>query len=162
ARDADLHRALCRRYRSARALGDYRYIRFAARGAIQHVSAGLQRRSRRRHSDAQRADLGHGGTVLARVRTRAHQRVAPPAAVADPFTLAQNVVPIAGTLTIGNASLTDNTPFATDVRITEDDVALAASLDTLTTLPAKRTKTTWLDATLLNNAGLGGVSVATK
>ena len=102
------------------------------------------------------------GTVVAGVINGANQSVARPAAVADPFTLPQNVVPIAGALTIGSASLTDNTPFATDVRITADDVALAASLDAFTTIPANRTKTTWLDASLLNGAGLGAVSIATK
>ncbi len=102
--------------------------------------------------------------IVAGVSAGGYQNAARPAGVTDPFTLAQTVVPLAGTLIVGPVTLGSAPPVvsATDVLITQDVQPLAASLALGTPVPASRTDTAWLSASLLNDAALGGLTVVTQ
>jgi filamentous hemagglutinin family protein len=102
-------------------------------------------------------------TIAAGISNGAFQNAARPASVPDPFLLAQTVVPLPGILVLGPFVLAGGTPVVqtTDIRITPDGQPLASSLDLVTPIPADRVGTTWIAASLLNDAALGGLTLAT-
>ena len=101
-------------------------------------------------------------SLQAGVVTGAQQTAARPASVPDPFTLAQTVAPLGGSLRIGrfNAVGADGT-YPTGVQIGACDCALAAALAADSALPAGRVQTAWLSADMLSSAGIAGVQVST-
>ena len=103
-------------------------------------------------------------TILAGVTTGVNQNGARPASVGDPFALAQTVVPLPGSLVIGPLLGAIATPAVadTDVSITASGLPLAAALTITTPVPADRIDTTVLAAPVLDQAGLGGLTVVTK
>ncbi len=103
-------------------------------------------------------------TIDASVSTGELQNGARPANVGDPFTLAQTVVPLPGSLVIGPVALPSVTPVitSTDVTITAADQPLAASLGLTAPIPPDRVDTTTIAASVLNDAALGGLTIVTQ
>jgi len=100
--------------------------------------------------------------ILAEVINGDRQTIARPDNVTDGYKVGQHTVAPAGTLVLGRYDVTpDNTlPFAVDVRIGKvADISEALAVDD--TLPGDRTGTVWLDADRINEAGLGGLKLAT-
>ena len=102
------------------------------------------------------------GAIHAGVITGAQQTAARPAGVTDPFTLAQNVAPLGGTLVLGSYSPTGLTGgFATDVVLGSSAAGIAAELTAGQAVAAARSDTAWFSADLLNQAGLSSLQVVT-
>jgi filamentous hemagglutinin family protein len=100
-------------------------------------------------------------TIDAGVVVGEQQNAARRAGVADAFLQPATAVPQAASLVFANANLTSETPFTTDLQVSQSVAPIASMLDVTTPLPATRGNTTWLNASLLNGAGLGGFSVTT-
>jgi filamentous hemagglutinin family protein len=83
--------------------------------------------------------------------------------ITDGYKVGQHSVARAGSLLLGRYDLApdNNSPFAVDVRI--GDVSdITGDLATGDALPGDRTGTAWFDAARLNEAGLGGLTLATS
>jgi len=79
----------------------------------------------------------------------------------DPFLLPNTTVPLTANFVLTNLAV-GALPFATDVQISDAIAPLAASLGVDSALPAARLDTAYLSASLLNSAGLGGLSISTS
>jgi filamentous hemagglutinin family protein len=102
-------------------------------------------------------------TIDAGVVTGEYQRAAHSATVTDPYLQPQNVVPLAGTLAIGNTTAAGTqVPYQTNVTISDSVPLVAASLDATTKLPTTLANTIGLSATQLTDERLGGLSITTR
>jgi filamentous hemagglutinin family protein len=102
------------------------------------------------------------GTINAGVITGALQTADRPASVSDPFTLAQTVAPLGGTLALGNYNATGLAGgYATDVVLGSSAPGIAGGLGPGDAVPAARVQTAWLAADLLNGSGLASLQIAT-
>ena len=101
------------------------------------------------------------GTISAGTVTGAQQTAARPAGVSDPFTLAQTVAPLGGTLALGQYAATGLTgTYPTDVVLGSAAPAVAAGIGAADPLPAGRGNTAWFAAGLLDGAGFASVQIA--
>lgn len=83
--------------------------------------------------------------------------------IADGYKVGQHSIAQAGSLLLGRYDLApeNSSPFAVDVRI--GDVSdVTGDLATGEALPGDRARTAWIDAARLNDAGLGGLTLATS
>ncbi len=102
------------------------------------------------------------GTIEASVVDGPYQTQPRPAGTTDGYALAQNVVPMPGTLAFGDySSVGLAAPFTTDVAFEAAVPALADQLTLATAIPATRIGTAWFSVPDLDATGLGGLAVAT-
>lgn len=101
------------------------------------------------------------GNIVAGVTTGYGQTSSRPSGVSDPYTLPQDVAPLAGTLAIGQYGAY-GLAGAYDTDVVFGDVApIASGVGVGTALPSERTGTAWFDAAQINAEGLGGLNIVT-
>jgi filamentous hemagglutinin family protein len=103
------------------------------------------------------------GSIDAGVVNGAGQSGARPATVSDPFLLPQTTVALPGSLLLGNYDAVGLAgAFSTDVVLGSTAAGIAGTLSVADAVPASRLNTAWFSASTLNQAGLGGLTVATE
>ena len=104
-----------------------------------------------------------GAAVNAGVTPGASQGSARPASITDPFLLGQTVAPLAGALTLGKFSAVGLSGlYSTTVTIGGAAPNVLATLGIADALPAGTAGTAMFAADVINEAGLGGLTIATS
>jgi filamentous hemagglutinin family protein len=103
------------------------------------------------------------GDIVADVITGTQQISARPTGVTDGYTLSQNIVPLAGTLALGQYSgIGPAGGYTTAVTFGTAATSVADSLAPTSALPGNVANTAYFDAPTFNSFNLGGLNVATK
>ncbi|ABD05193.1 haemagglutinin-like protein [Rhodopseudomonas palustris HaA2] len=102
------------------------------------------------------------GSIVAEVITGLRQTAARPTGVSDGYKLTQTTVPLAGALMLGQYGAIGRTGAVASEVIIGDVADITSGLGAEAALPSGRANTAWFDAGALNEAGLGGLSIASS